>query len=233
MLTNGKEQSEYFEAKFGRPTVRMKPPVDLQRFPLSRQRDLEQPVIACASALEDRRKGGRVLMRAFNLVKKHVPTARLVVASGLREDLRHELLQLVDPDWRSSVEFLGNGALTDLPKLFGSASSVVVSSLWENFSLVLLEALATGTPVVATRPANGDHDVVNAENGRLFDPGPLDVAEPSNAEGLAQALVETIHMSRRAEQPELCRRSVEPLGWTALGPSYEQLYRDLLRKGRL
>jgi phosphatidylinositol alpha-mannosyltransferase len=233
VLTVGKDQAEYYETRFKRRCVRLQGPVDLSAFPLNTKRNQEVQTILCASALEDRRKGGRVLMRSFNLLKKNRPYVQLQISAAVSEGLREMLIGLVEPQWQCDLKFLGTGDLPQLPSLLGSASVVVVPSLWEAFSLVILEALACGTPVVATAPETGPHEVISENNGRTFHAGPIGDAEPTNAEGLAQMLQEALDMSRDPETPRRCRATVEHLDWPRLGRSYEEFYFSLVEKKRL
>jgi phosphatidyl-myo-inositol alpha-mannosyltransferase len=230
LLTVGLAQQKYFEDRFGRKCALLPVPVDLERFSLRETRDPRHPVILCASALEDRRKGGRLLMRAFNQIKTNVPNARLKISSQLPPALQTELLGLVDDRWRGDVDFLGVGDLADLPGVFGSASVLVVPSLWEASSLALVEALATGTPIVSTTDLPGFHELIEPEIGRAFEPGPPEDAEPSNLNGLVEALMATLELSRRPETARNCRRRAERHGWQAVGPQYEALYHEVVRQ---
>jgi phosphatidylinositol alpha-mannosyltransferase len=230
LLTVGLAQQQYFEERFGRKCALLPVPVDLDRFSLRETRDHAHPVILCASALEDRRKGGRLLMRAFNRVKAELPAVRLQISSDLSSQLQSELLGLVDPPWRGDVSFLGAGDLTDLPKLFGSAAVLAVPSLWEASSLALVEALATGTPIVSTTDRPGFHELIDPEVGRAFEPGDPDDAEPSNLEGLVEALMETLRLSERPDTARNCRRRAEKHAWLAVGPRYEALYYEILSR---
>jgi phosphatidylinositol alpha-mannosyltransferase len=228
LLTVGLAQQRYFESRFGRKCALLPVPVDLDRFTLRETRDHRHPVILCASALEDRRKGGRLLMRAFNRIKTEAPAAQLKISSQLGPDLQNELLALVDPEWRADVHFLGAGDLTDLPDLFGSAAILVVPSLWEASSLALVEALATGTPIVSTTDLPGFHELIEPGIGCAFEPGPPDEAEPSNLNGLVDSLMEALRISALAETPRNCRRRAEAHGWPVVGPRYEALYYRML-----
>jgi phosphatidylinositol alpha-mannosyltransferase len=230
VLTVSQSQQRYFE-RYGREILAMPVPVDTEAFPLALARNHAQPTIVCASALEDPRKGGRLLMRAFNRLKQTRPAVRLAISSQVGDALREALLALVDERWRRDVRFFGAGELSDLPAMLGSASVVVVPSLWEAFSMVLLEALATGTPVVATRDG-GSEEIIRPRVGRTFEPGPPDIAEPSNVEGLAEALAVTLDLSRRPETAHECRARAERFAWSALGPRFEDIYLRVLGRAR-
>ncbi|MGH9665868.1 MAG: glycosyltransferase family 4 protein, partial [Bryobacteraceae bacterium] len=151
MVVLSSYMQDWFRERHGRAGLRLPVPVDTEQFPLFTDRDHEHPVILCASALDDARKGGRTLMRAFNLLKLRRPAARLRVSARVSEAKRAELIALVSAEFRGEVEFLGAGDVHELPRRFGSAAISVLPSLWESFGMVVVESMAAGTPVVGTR----------------------------------------------------------------------------------
>ena len=77
------------------------------------------------------------------------------------EDLTHEL------SIRDSVEFLGSLDHELLPMYYRAADICVVPSYYESFGLVALEAMACGTPVVASRVAGLETIVRDNRSGYL------------------------------------------------------------------
>ena len=209
--------------QFGRGGIRIFPGVDLESFPLSRARDHSRPIILCTAALADYRKGGRLLMRAFNRVKMARPEVVLQLSSGISPELRSELLESVAPQFRGDVQFLGLGELRQMPELYGRAAISVLPSLWEPFGLALAESLAVGTPVVGTRDGAIPEILAEPGIGRLFDPGPTNFAEPSNDSGLADAMIEALSLSRDPATAERCRRSADRFSWSRVGPQFENV----------
>jgi glycosyltransferase involved in cell wall biosynthesis len=80
------------------------------------------------------------------------------------------------PD-RAALEQLGHARfLGALPRqgvleLFHAADASLLSSSWENFPHTVVEALAVGTPVIATRTGGVAEVVRDGENGLLVEPG--------------------------------------------------------------
>jgi phosphatidylinositol alpha-mannosyltransferase len=216
----------YVEERFGRKGRRLPVPVDLARFPLAGGRDHDRPVILCAAALDDERKGGSVLFRAFDRVKRRRGTAVLRIASAVTGATRARLLALVDDRFHGDVEFVGAGDPEDLARTYGRSAVCVLPSLWEAFGMVLVESMATGTPVVGTRDG-AIPEIIDDGVGRLFDPGPVEGAAASNDEGLAAAIIDALDLSRRPETPARCRAFAEQFGWDRLGPRYETLLAEL------
>jgi len=214
----------YIAERFGRQGTLIPVPVDLNRFPLWEGPKHDPPVIFCAAALEDRRKGGRVLMRAFNLVKQHRPEVILQNASAISPAVRDELVALVEPRWRRDVHFLGDTPWSELPGLYGRATLSVLPSLWEAFGLVSVESMATGTPVVGTHDGALPEVINDPGVGRLFAPGAQSTFEPDNAEGLAQALCEALVLDGDPQTRKRCRARAQAYGWDRIGPQIERLY---------
>lgn len=220
---------DYFQDRFGRGGVVLPVPVDVDRFRLTRHRDHERPIILCAAALDDARKGGRLLMRAFNELKRSRPTAVLQVSCLMKDEARSELMQCVAPEHRADVQFLGAGQIDDLPALFGGAAVSVLPSHWEAFGMVILESMATGTPVVGTRDG-AIPELINEEGvGRLFDTDPT-VTEPTNLDGLVRALLEALELSRAPGTALKCRAHAEQYSWARVGPRFEELYHRMIEQ---
>jgi len=68
------------------------------------------------------------------------------------------------------VRFLGGGDRDAVLRLFAAADAAVLSSSWENFPHTVVEALAVGTPVVATAVGGVPEVVRDGENGLLVEP---------------------------------------------------------------
>jgi glycosyltransferase involved in cell wall biosynthesis len=219
--------NQYAQERWGRTCVEFPAPVDLDRFPFNSDRDFTRPILLCTAALDDSRKGGPVIMRAFNRVKQVRPEVIFQVASDIEESKRRELMQLVSAEWRNDVQFLGNGKPGDLPLLYGRASATVLASLWEAFGMVLVESMATGTPVAATRDG-ALPEILTDEVGSLFDPGPVEDAGPSNDKGLADSILKCLELSQRPETAQRCRARARQFSWQECGSRLESIYERVI-----
>jgi phosphatidylinositol alpha-mannosyltransferase len=213
------------EKEFGSKSVLISPPCDVTQFRLKIGRDLERPMIFAVGAFGEPRKGGRVLVQAFQDLKQKVPGAILKFSGDIPESRQLELLSLIKSEWQRDVEFLGRGKVEDLPDLYGEAAITVLPSLFDSFGMVLLESMACGTPVVGSRHG-GIPDIVEEGVGVLFDPGSTET-EPDNAAGLSKALLEALALYADPGLPCRCRKRAEEFDWAVLGPRYEELYRDI------
>ena len=97
---------------------------------------------------------------------------------------------------------------------------VVLPSRAESFGAVLVEALACGTPVVATR-CGGPEDIVRDGVGEL-----VPVEDPV---ALAEALGRVLAEPARYDREHLRRYAVERFGWDVIVEQVHDVYRDAVR----
>ncbi len=127
------------------------------------------------------------LLRAFALVKKQYPNAQLRVAGGLwYDEVKDELDRLLDHHaLHDHVQFLGQR--TDVPALLHAADAFVLSSRTEGLPNAVMEAMATGLPVVATDVGGVRELVENEVSGYVVPSLKPDV--------LAQAMLQLTDLS--------------------------------------
>ena len=124
------------------------------------------PVVGTVGRL-DPVKGFDVLIRAFSLVRREVPAARLLIV-GEGSD-RARLIALSDElESGESVRFLGYRA--DVGRMLAAMDVYVNASLFEGISLTILEAMAAGKPVIATSVGGNPEIVRQGATGVLVPP---------------------------------------------------------------
>jgi glycosyltransferase involved in cell wall biosynthesis len=111
------------------------------------------------------------------------------------------------------------GLRRDISFWLAHADAYVSSSLTEGMSNALLEAIASGLPVVATRVGGAEDVVTEGENGFLVAPG--------SARELAQALQRLLHDEglRRAMGERARMRARQEFSIDVIVDRYEQLFR--------
>ncbi|PHQ34925.1 HAD family hydrolase [Rhodopirellula bahusiensis] len=175
------------------------PGVDLQQFypvdesePLPRihdqltpfLKDSEKPMVV-AMARPDERKNIEMLVRVFGENPKFREMANLVLVLGSRDDLREmpsgqrrvltNVLHLIDVyDLYGHVAYPKSHRPSDVPELYRLTARrkgiFVNPALTEPFGLTLLEAAASGVPIVATNDGGPRDIIANCQNGLLVDP---------------------------------------------------------------
>ena len=112
-------------------------------------------------------KGHRFLLEAMPEILRRWPTAQLLVIGRGELDvvLKEQVEQLAIGD---NVQFLG--MRQDVPRLLSLMDVFVLPSLSEGLSIALLEAMASGKPVVATRVGGNPELIDHGKTGFLVQP---------------------------------------------------------------
>jgi glycosyltransferase involved in cell wall biosynthesis len=117
-------------------------------------------------------KGGEYLIRALSLLKKDHRHFTLAVTGLAHHQEIGRLRSLISAlDIADNIIFLGKIDPQFLPSLYARADAVVVPSIWyENASVVIAEAMMSGTPVIASDIGGNPEFVENGHNGLTFKP---------------------------------------------------------------
>lgn len=204
------------------------PPVDTDSFPYGDGPQDGRPTLLAVADFNVPRKGVRVLLKAFMLLKEKLPDAMLLLSGKMSDELHAELIGSLPGSIRSSVKFLGLGNVEDIPALYRGATLMVLPSMWEPSGSVMFEAWSSGTPVVATRHG-GLPEFVNEGVGVLFDPQ-TGGQETMNFDGLAEAMLKGLELAHQPGVRMKCRKHAESYSWDSLGPDTEAVYRQLAEK---
>jgi len=165
------------------------------------------------------------MVQAFaRVVHKHSNAILLIVGDGpLRETMENMARELGAEKY---VKFLG--IRRDIPQLMNAADAYVMSSSWEGMPNVLLEASATGLPIVATDVGGNREVVLDGITGFLV--------PPRNPEALAEAMLRMMDLpeEKRREMGKAARKHVEDnFSLNRVVDMWEALYKELLeQKGR-
>jgi phosphatidylinositol alpha-mannosyltransferase len=205
-----------------RPRV-VPPGLRTDAFPVRDEPRTGPPRVLFPAFAADRRKGLDVLLAAFGRVLERHPDARLQLAGG--GDTGWAFDRLDGPDRgrvAAATDDLGAGSLTDLPARYAAATVTVLPSVDEAFGLVLIESLATGTPVVGVA-SGGPREIVDDDAvGRL--------AAPRDPQSLAEAVLATIPLAADPSTPRTCAAHAKRWDWsTSIGPLHLDVYRGAAR----
>ncbi|EFB41975.1 MULTISPECIES: glycosyltransferase [Parachlamydia] len=162
-----------------------------------------------------------VLLKAFQLAYQKNPHICLEI--GGEGELRGQLEQMArDYQIAPAVHFLGPLSRTEVLKAMHRAHAFVLPSNFETFGVVLIEALATGLPVIATR-CGGPEDIVNNEVGILI--------PPNDPLALSQALKNIQTQINRYDPEKLRENAVSRFSRQVVTQKLIQFYRLACSKG--
>ena len=212
--------------------------VDLERFQpgdmAGARRDMGLPqngVLALFVGRIDPIKGIDVLTEALTRTTEGwgdaTPSPKLVLVGGELDEAGSPLGDLRDVQAvarrlgiAGNILFLGSRSQEDLATLYQAVDVVVVPSRYESFGLVAIEAMASGTPVIASRAGGLPYSVRDGIAGLLVPPG--------NAVALTDALLDlSRHPERRAELASNARREAGRFSWDTVATAMAGVYRSL------
>jgi D-inositol-3-phosphate glycosyltransferase len=166
-------------------------------------------------------KGIDRLMAALAYLKHHTRLHLLLVGGDGRDTPESKRLRRLARELgvRNHVKFIGRVPQQLLPPYYSAADVLAIPSHYESFGLVGLEALACGTPVVATPVGAMETVLKEGETGRIA----LDASPRSLAEGLDKY----IGNGGRSHAAAEIRASVLKFNWTAVSSNLLKTYRHL------
>jgi phosphatidylinositol alpha-mannosyltransferase len=196
--------------------------VDLERFHPRRSAREGAPRLLFVGRLEPR-KGVECLLRAV---------AHLACSGGPRLEVwvvgrgsLHGRLARVAHRLAIDVRWIGDVAPSALPEVYRSVDLFAAPALHgESFGIVLLEALASGIPVVASAIPGFREVLLGCPAARLAAPG-----EPAS---IASALADLIPRARDATLAAQARSHAAPFGWTSIAAATEDAYREAMGGAR-
>jgi len=167
-------------------------------------------------------KGIDLLLKAAKLYEKEIPgVITLISGDG---HLKENLQDLTKKLELKSVYFLGNQPQTTVAKLYNIADLAVVPSRIEPFGLVAVEALACGTPVIASN-AGGLPDFINDKVGRLF---PMD-----NYKALSKNIISALKNEEKKSKGSYAAKYARAnFSWERVIEELIKVYKNILSTGR-
>jgi len=161
-------------------------------------------------------------LRAFALVRKQMPEAQLTICGeGPEQPRLQQLAQTLR--LQDAVHFTGKVDNADMPAYYRQVDLVLNPSLADNMPNSVLEAWASGVPVVSTNVGGVPDLIQNDRNGCLVLPG--------DTEAMAQAMLSVL--TCRATGGRLRRAGLataQQYSWPHIAPLLKAQYRRVLRR---
>jgi glycosyltransferase involved in cell wall biosynthesis len=165
-------------------------------------------------------KGVQYLIEAMTIVHQRMPDIKLIIVGDGTE--RSNLKRLVEElDLNDCIQFLGQVPQERIPEVMHQADVFVLPSLSEGFPVVLLEAMASGLPVIATS-VRGIPDIIGeGKNGHL-----VNVKRPDE---IADKILTLMLDNKQWEEISLNNKErAEMFTWDKIADKVEKIYYGII-----
>jgi len=184
-------------------------------------REKDRPVVVFGGRLTSQKGVATLLQAAEKYSRSQAKPITLIAGDG---DLRPELESLAKELNLDSVYFLGHQSHEQMVGLLNVADVVALPSSFEPFGLVAPEALACGTPVIASR-VGGLRHTVNEQVGSFIEPG--------DDKALAEKVITFITQGFKQKAGEaIAAYARENFRWNNTVKNIEKIYVQVLEKNR-
>ena len=164
-------------------------------------------------------KGLQILIKTMPQIIKAVPETKLIIAGeGYHREKLEQLASNLGVD--KHVQFVGL-LRKSLPLYMKSSDVFTLPSFQENFPVAILEAMAAGIPVIASRVGGIKDIITDGKTGLLLEPGDVD--------GLTEAILR-IHGDEylSSQMSKEAQKLVESYSWERVAEETEKLYLRVL-----
>ena len=185
------------------------------------QSSCDEPIVFSLGAIS-KRKGHILLVKAFELLCKQMPNAKLIIAGIVAEqDYYDELQQCIQQSqYANQIQLFINLSQEQIFELYKRAKIFALHTQEESQGIVFAEAMAVGLPIVSTNVGGVPYVVKHGEAGLLSDYS--DIA--AFAENLATLLQDNTIYNSMAEAGKY---ESQRYLWTYIAAQIEQLYANL------
>jgi L-malate glycosyltransferase len=163
-----------------------------------------------------------MLVEAVEILSRQGKNVRLTISGG--GGLLDELKNLIEQKKLTAIiNLTGRIESEKMPDVYGAHDMFVSASMQEGMSNAMLEAIASGLPIITTRCEGVDELILDNGNGI--------VVEKDSAEALAEA-INNLAENKQAygAMCALARRRAENFGWDKVADGYIKLYQQVLGK---
>lgn len=178
----------------------------------------DRPVLITAGRLV-RQKDHATMVAAFARSRLATSARLLILGEGeLRNEIERQVASLGLAD-----SVLLPGFLPDVPAYLRRSAGFLLSSRYEGFGIVLIEALAAGVPVASFACPTGPEEILD-QRGRLLPPGDID--------GLAQAMRDMVSGALPPADPVSVARLMALIDPERIADAYVDFFEGCLARAR-
>lgn len=194
----------------------------LEMEPPSDRESSSNPVIGCVAGIHPR-KGHPTLLRAFSIVKRSIPNARLIIVGDGMASYVHEIKALASRlGIDSATQFVGE--VGDVGPFYRQFAVLAVPSFAEAFGLVYGEAAVFGIPAIGTSDGGAPEIIEDGVTGFIV--------PPEDPQRLAQAMLTILENPKLAKEMGRCakERVLRLFSSCNYIKGVENVYRDVLAR---
>jgi D-inositol-3-phosphate glycosyltransferase len=172
----------------------------------------------------DPMKGIETLLRSFRLLPSAQKVDLVLIGGDGRDSPTGQWLnEYVERlGIAGRVHQLGPADHAEMPGWYQKADAVVISSYYESFGLVILEALASGKPVASTPVGIAPSVIKPGVNGYL--------AVCGDDSSLAESIASVLRLAKTSD-PQKIRESVSSYSWAKVATLMVDAYSSVLKRG--
>lgn len=191
---------------------------------LKKETDLPDKYIFCLSRI-DTNKGHDLLLYAFDKVRKEIDDVHLVIGGGSpnpkprEKSVFNKMKEIIKEKDMDRVHIIGYVPDEKLVQYYQRAELFVLPSIFEPFGMTSQEAMACGTPVVASKYGGIKQVITHDKNGILINPE--DSEEFAN--GIIKLLKDDDYRARLGSEAN--KLIVDHYSWEAMATHHINLYK--------
>jgi len=159
----------------------------------------DEPMIFAVQRLHPRKRTSQLILAAAEVLKS-LPSVKFIIGGKGREMEQLQNL-IVSMNLQESVKLIGYIPDSELPFYYAAADVFALHTLYEGFGIVIIEAMASGLPIVTT-DVGGMDDIVQ-DNGAGI------IVSPNSPSEMAEAILSTLDTKNNRKYAEHARRAAE------------------------
>ncbi len=201
---------------------KFQPPIDKRKVKMELGFNPDDLAIVSVGRLYAR-KGLFTLIESMPAVIKRFPTAKFIISGKGQSDEMHKLIAHAEKlGVKNNIIFTGYYPDKKLPLLYQAADVFAFSTFYEHHPFAVLEALATGLPVVTTTVGGIPETIESSKNGFLV--------KPFNSKAFSEKILYLLeHPAFAAEMGTLARKTiVENYDWHIVVKDAMKVYDEAL-----
>ena len=160
------------------------------------------------------------VIHTYNHIRQTIPSKLLLVGDGPERPMAEELCRELGID--EETRFLGKQQ--DMEEIYAISDLFLLPSEYESFGLSALEAMAAGTPVIASTAGGLPEIVIHGVNGYLSEVGNI-----NEMAAFAKELL--INEAKHAQFKIAAREQAIKFDIENIVPLYEQIYEQVVKRG--